>query len=228
MKTRQRLSLLISVAMAAASCGGVKIPGADSATTSGGDGAKSSSPVQPSNDAREDVKKAWEKFYAAKSFRGRMSGATTSSGVAIGGGALEIEFVAPDRYHWSAQGKGERGEIIFIGKDMYARKGDGAWMKGQGAFGEALIKQFRDSLELRMARYEEIKFTGTDTVDGSPMLVYQYQLKDDPATGKGGPGKLWVGASDGLPHQVETEIKGGKVYFTYYDYNADIKVEPPI
>jgi hypothetical protein len=178
-----------------------------------------------SGDPTADVRKAWEKFFAAKSFRGRMSGAaltTVRGDDALVGAA--IEFVAPDRYHWAAQGQRERGEMLFIGKDMYLRKGGGAWVKGPGGYGEGMIKEFRDSLELKMARYDEIKFAGTDTVDGSPMLAYQYKLKDT-----GHPGKLWIGASDGLPHQIETETAGGaKIYFTYYDYNADIKIEPPI
>ena len=45
-----------------------------------------------------------------------------------------------------------------------------------------------------------------------------------------GTAKVWIGAADGLPHQSDSEYKvanyGGKSHLVY-EYNINVKVEPP-
>ncbi len=45
-----------------------------------------------------------------------------------------------------------------------------------------------------------------------------------------GTGKAWVGAADGLPHQIDSEFQVGKYgqkSHIVYEYNVDVKVEKP-
>lgn len=208
--------LLLGAALLAASCGGLKISGANIGGSSG--------PDQPSGDAREDVKKALQNLHDVKSFRAR----TEANGVTL----MEIESVNPDRFHWKVQSLKEgagAGEIIIIGKDTFINKGNGAWIKSPISM-SAMIQQVRDeNVEEAMKRREDIKFVGRDVVDGAPTLVYQYRYK---LTNK--LWKMWISASDWLPRKSESEaggsVDGPKVTtrITYSDYNSDIRIEPPI
>ena len=56
----------------------------------------------------------------------------------------------------------------------------------------------------------------------------EMDMSGSPATSTG---KKWVGAADGLPHQIDSVLKVS-VYeqksHIVYEYNVDIKVEKPI
>jgi hypothetical protein len=86
-----------------------------------------------------------------------------------------------------------------------------------------MIEQIRQSAE--------VQSVGPDTLDGMPMTVYQYTLRNAMGLDMTSHSKAWIAAADSLPRRIETEaeIKGKttKVTITYFDYNADIKVEPP-
>ena len=122
--------------------------------------------------------------------------------------------------------------------------GDMPWRKTEINSGETtqattiarMAQQFRATdVEQRMTKYEDVRFVGHEALDGSPALVYQFKLKG--AEGQSS-GKIWISASDGLPRKIEndggmgTNSNGGtsksKLVVTYYDYNANIKIEPPI
>ncbi|HKP12704.1 MAG TPA: hypothetical protein VJZ91_11355, partial [Blastocatellia bacterium] len=70
-----------------------------------------------------------------------------------------------------------------------------------------------------------------DTLDGKPMTVYQYTLRNVMGMDITSRSKAWISAADSLPHRIEseTDLKGktSKATITYFDYNADIKIEPP-
>ena len=219
MKTGLRLGFLLSAALAL-SCGGSKMSGAAS---SGSKDNSLSASAQPSGDAREDVKKALQHLHDAKSFRSR----TEANGMAL----MEVEFVNPDRFHWKAQSSEGGGEFVVIGKDTFVRKGDSLWMKspvGMGAM-SAMILQLRDAdIEEAMTQREEIKFVGPDVLEGAPMFLYQYKYKPTDKLWK-----MWIGASDWLPHKSEGESEPSgasqvKTTVIWSDYNSDIKIEPPI
>jgi len=231
----------LGAAIAAAtlcSCGGMKIPGANSATTSG--------QAQASGDPHEDLKKAFTAQLAAKSFRYRMNFESSF----LSGSHVESEFVAPDRYHVtiigqsSVPGREIQQEMIITGKDTFMKVGDMPWRKTEANSSETtmvttiarMAQQFRATdVEQRMTKYEDVRFVGPETLDGSPALVYQFKLK---GTGGQSSGKIWISTTDGLPRKIEndggagTNSNGGttksKLVVTYYDYNANIKIEPPI
>jgi hypothetical protein len=69
------------------------------------------------------------------------------------------------------------------------------------------------------------------------MLVYQYTIKDLLGPGKDGVSKIWIGATDSLQHQIESgsdvdplntgKMIHSKITATFYDYDADTKIEAP-
>jgi TonB family protein len=65
-------------------------------------------------------------------------------------------------------------------------------------------------------------------VDGIPTLAYQHLIRfnTEPYTMK-----TWIGVADGLLRRCEFDTTSGSTkstaIHTYYDYNADIKIEPP-
>jgi hypothetical protein len=240
--TVSALSLALAV-FAVSSCGGLKMSGVGRAASSDAHGATSAGPAQPSGDPREDLKKAFTAQFAAKSFRYRLEFSASK-------GKAEAEFVAPDRYHITMTGQSPmpgrdaRPEVIIIGGDVFMKIGNMPWQKSGAGGGETTLattiarmaQQFRATdVEQAMAKYEEVKLAGPDVLDGSPAFVYQFRLKgaQAPTTGK-----IWIGAGDGLPRKIEQEggappNPGGdagrnRLTATYYDYNADIRIEPPI
>jgi hypothetical protein len=102
------------------------------------------------------------------------------------------------------------------------------------------LEQLRDpKLIDAIAQKAEVKYLGTDMLDGAPMLTYQYTIKDLLGPGKDAVSKIWIGATDNLEHQMESEsdvestftageITHTKTTVTYYDYNTNIKIEPPM
>jgi outer membrane lipoprotein-sorting protein len=223
MKRRLRLSGLLfgAALLATTSCGQVKVPGASSATSSG--------PAQASDDPREALKKAFTAQRAATSYRARME-------YSIGGVAThnDLEFVAPDRYHVTLVGPATMGqEMIIIGKDRFARISGRPWAKTDmnvagGTMATTLgdlTDQFRqEDISQRMMKYEDVQFSGSEVLDGQPVMVYQFNLK---STKVQIPGKVWISTADNLPRKIVHDSKM-KLTTTYYDYNTNFNISPPI
>ena len=195
-------------------------------------------PMTASADPRADVTKAMRASLAAKSYRSRMV-TTSSSG---SNRTMTAEIVAPDRMRMTTEmdmpGRGAvKNETIIVGKETYVRAGDAPWQKNPLGMGD-LLAQFRDPKAIdAIAEKAEVKYLGTDTLNGAPMVVYQYTIKDLLGPGKDGVTKIWIGATDSLQHQVESEsdvdpLNTGKMIHTkitatFYDYDAEIKIEAP-
>lgn len=155
------------------------------------------------------------------------------------------DYVAPDRYRSQVQlslaGKSGAGEMIIIGKDAFFKKADGEWEKTQ-AHPERIKLEFarlrHDMLVESLSKTGgvTVKLAGRAMLDGLPMLVYRYSFAGPPEAESRSDVKIWVGTDDGLPHKIEiaTRVnqKGLIINFTttttFYDYNSEIKIEPPI
>ena len=195
-------------------------------------------PMTASADPRADVTKAMRASLAAKSYRSRMVTSSSSGS----NRTMTAEVVAPDRMRMTTEmdmpGRGTvKSERIIIGKEAYVRMGDAPWQKDPIGMGD-LLSQFRDPKAIdAIAEKAQVKYLGTDSLSGAPMLVYQYTIKDLLGPGKDGVTKIWIGATDSLQHQVESEsdvdpLNTGKMIHTkitatFYDYDADIKIETP-
>jgi len=131
-----------------------------------------------------------------------------------------------------------KSERIYIGKQSYARAGDAPWQKDSLDMSD-MFSQMRDPKLIEAVQKAEVKYVGTESLNGAPMLIYQYKIKDVLGTGIDSNSKMWIGATDNLQHQVETEsdfadpsntgkMMHSKTTITFYDYNTDIKIEPPM
>ncbi|MEN3332797.1 MAG: hypothetical protein V7641_2162 [Blastocatellia bacterium] len=158
----------------------------------------------------------------AKSFRARLD--STFDGQEM---ARTIEYVAPDRFRMA----GERDETVIIGSNAWTRQNGGAWQK-LPIDASQMIASVRDPKMIdEIRKSAEVKLIGPDTLDGLPMMVYQYTLRNAMGTDMTSRAKAWISAADSLPRRMETEteIKGttSKATITYFDYNTDIKIDPP-
>jgi TonB family protein len=175
--------------------------------------------IAESDNPREIWKKTFSASQRVKSYRIRIEIPSVSNAVTI------MEYASPNRVHRVR----ENEEFIWIGKDTYYKKGDDSWEK----YSEdsqvsdspvtALAKFIRN-----LAKAEEVKLIGQETVDGIPTLVYQHLIRfnTEPFMMK-----TWIGIADGLLRRCEFDTTSGSIkssaIHTYYDYNADIKIEPP-
>jgi hypothetical protein len=173
---------------------------------------------------------------AAKSYRARMVG-TGSNGL---NSTTVVEFVAPDRFHMTQDaeqaGRRTRQEIVIVGKDTWMKIGNADWQKFPVDVGQ-IVTQFRDPKVLdELTRSAEIKYVGPDTLDGAPAEVYEYTLTDVLGKGSRSNAKTWISTTDNLPRKTENDadfnLMGKPVKtqttVTFSDYNADIKIEPPL
>jgi len=156
---------------------------------------------------------------------------TTSSaagGQEIPGGTRVVEFAAADRSHMKWTG-GPDGtvEAISIGNKHYWYS-DGKWTEGELP---QRTNRGTDFAKKLAEMVKEVKYVGPETVNGVACHAYTGTFE----TSMGGQNwtgtaKVWIGAADGLPHQSDSEYKvasyGGKSHLVY-EYNVNIKVEPP-
>jgi hypothetical protein len=168
----------------------------------------------------------------AKSYRANITNSLTSGAT----NTIVIEFVAPDRYHMSthsqAGGRDTTLEYVIVGKDTFVRMNGAEWRRFPVDMSQ-MISAIRDPKMLdELAKASDVKFVGPDTLDGSPMLVYEYTLDNAFGSKVKSHAKTWVAVADGLPRRSESEGEFGgvktKTEMTISDYNSDIKIEPPI
>ena len=204
-------------------------------TSSGG--TSPANPVKAGANPRAELVDAMKAQMSTKSYRAQMVSAS-SSGT---NSTTVIEFVAPDRFHMTQNvdvpGHGPtKRETIIVGKDTWMKTGDASWQKFPIDIGQ-MITQFRDPKMLdELAKSTEVKYDGPDTLDGAPALVYEYTLNGALGQDVKGTSKTWIGVTDSLPRKTESE---GEINFmgkplktkttvTFSDYNADIKIAPPM
>jgi outer membrane lipoprotein-sorting protein len=119
-------------------------------------------------------------------------------------------------------------EMILIGSTAYLKLGD-KWQKAALPKGIDLSLADPKKLETEMGTTTDIKFVGSEVLDGTPTWVYQYttNIKGPPALKMSS--KSWIGIADNLPRKTEQESKPGqKTTVTFYDYNANITINAPI
>ena len=140
----------------------------------------------------------------------------------------QVSYVAPDRYHIKyLGGTGAGMEMIMIGKDSYMKTG-GKWSKMPGT-GTA-IPTLRDSFtEEGLKSLSDVKYDGTDSVDGKTANVYSYKN----VTPKGEypfTSKIWIRQDSGVPVKIVVDYTNGtlKQMTVNYDTETPVTIEPPI
>lgn len=220
-----KVILLFGVLALTGSCG---------SSPADGEPAKSATPA-PNNEKEKEaavtaarsnpetgVVNAFQKALAANTFRAKLE-STLEGRTSV----ITYEFVAPDRYRM----RNGPTEMIFVGQDAFL-KTLGSWQKVPAKL-QNQMKAIRDPQVVEQLRQAtEVKFIQPDTLEGKPMLVYEYTSTDLLGVEGKTRAKTWIGMFDGLPYKSEFENVTGsataKGALTWYDYNADIKIEPPI
>ena len=232
-----QITILCSFLIAVPACSSISTPNTSVAPSSP---TNATAPLTASADPRADMVKAMRASLDAKSYRSRIATTAGSDGHNIN---ITAEFVAPDRMRIVTEmdmpGQSpNKSERIYIGKQSYARAGDAPWQKDSLDMSD-MFSQMRDPKLIEAVQKAEVKYVGTESLNGAPMLIYQYKIKDVLGTGIDSNSKMWIGATDNLQHQVETEsdfadpsntgkMMHSKTTITFYDYNTDIKIEPPM
>ncbi|MEK6302189.1 MAG: hypothetical protein AABO41_15880 [Acidobacteriota bacterium] len=189
---------------------------APAASAKAGSVSKEESPL-------DALSKAVSAQLEAKSFRARMT-------TVIDGGKEStriVECISPDRFHIT----GDQDEMILAGGNVYMKSPAGEWTRLLFDPAE-MIKQIRDTNQLdEIRKSTDVVLAGADTVDGVPTLAYRYTMKNPFGMKSTSSCKMWVGLADSLPRKMEVEAEFNKMktrsVVTYYDYGADIKIEPP-
>jgi len=232
-------ALLSGVGACASSPTGSNSAGGNSAAASPASGSTGGggigAPAITANDKPLDVMtKAMRAQLDAKSYRAHVT-STLADGVST---KMLIEYVAPDSFRMTRVGQGSSAggdatmENVVVKGAMYMKMPDGGWMKSPVDASE-MIKTFRDPKMLdELVKTAEVKFIGPDTLDGAPMLVYQYTQNNPMGMNLKSTAKTWLSVADGLPRKTETEGEFNgqktKTLITISDYNADIKIESPL
>ena len=214
--------------------GGVSLPGGGGNNSGGTNTA-----VISENDKPLDVMtRAMRAQLDAKSYRAHVTSSMADSTAS----KMVIEYVAPDRYRMTVEGQGGgdgggagknfKMEYVIVGGATYMKTPGSGWVKSP-VDASSIIKGFRDPKMLdELTKTADVKLVGPDTLDGAPMLVYQYSQNNPMGLNLKSTAKTWVAVSDGLPRKTESEGefngKKTKTLVNITDYNADITIESPV
>jgi hypothetical protein len=235
LKTKLLTISVCAVLFASAACASRSTGGSNAGTPSspGAGGASTSVGVVSASDKPLDVMtKATRLQLDAKSYRANIKNSSSNGS----SNTLLVEYAAPDRYHMvthsQAGGRDTTIEYVIVGKDTFMKMNNGAWTRFPVDMSK-MIGSFRDPKFIEeLAKTSDVKFVGADTLDGAPMLVYEYTMNNAMGMNIKSHAKTWVAVSDGLPRksESESEFSGVKTTteMTMSDYNSDIKIEPPI
>jgi len=186
----------------------------------------------PSSDARKDVRDALNRLKTAYPYRMTETMSATANGqMAMPESTRVVEFAAPDRSHmkWTG-GQGEDVEAISIG-DKHYWFSNGKWTEGGVPMSEK-ANRGADFANKLAEMVKEVKYVGPETINGISCHAYTGTYETTMAGQKySGNAKVWIGANDGLIHQSDSDFTvsnyGGKSHIVY-EYNVNIKVEPPV
>ena len=211
---RLKMMTVLLLAIAVGACG----TGAPSTV-----GSKSP-PFKPSSDARKDLGDSLRKLSTAFPYRLTETTTTSSAGQSDAQQTRVVEFAAADRFHVKLSGgQGEDLEMITIGDKGYTKE-NGKWSEepanSRRPTKSELEKDLADAIK-------DVSLVGPEKVNGIECFAYNYTIQFDAVKGSG---KTWLRASDGLPLQSDSEFKA-ETYesksHVIYEYNADVKIEPP-
>jgi len=203
---------------------GCSLLGNKQANTSNSGGANSTAAtkneIAASSDPKADLEQMSKKFIDQKFFRARLVG-TGKTPL-----KMEMEYVAPDRFHMKNE---PVMEAIIIGKDTYTKTNIGSWRKVPLDLGKT-IPNLRDSFtEQGLKQLSDVKNETDDASAGEPAIVYSYKGKS-PADGSVHNARIWISKSSGLPLKIEATYPAGilEKMVINYEYPIDIVIESPI
>jgi len=196
------------------------------------DSSRGLSAFVPSNDPRKDLRDALEKLSTAYPYRLTEVSSGSANGKEIPGGTRVVEFAAADRSHakWTNGPLGDT-EVITIGDKEYTKLNNSSWTEGAAATAarrEGTAERMRDLLGKVV---KDVRYVGAETVNGVSCHAYAYTIDGELGGQRwAGTGKSWIGSSDGLPRQIDSELNissyQAKSHITY-EYNVNVNVAKP-
>lgn len=234
-------ALLVLAVLLLTSCSLIKTKrdsGSGSSSSKDGGAASSSSDsssraatsFSPSSDARKDVRDALLRLNTVYPYRLTEIASMSGNGQSMPETTRVVEFAAGHRSHmkWTG-GPGGDIEAITI-DDKHYWFSAGKWTEGTvpsrlGYRGEDFAQKLSEMVK-------EVKYVGRESVNGLSCHAYtgtfETTLGGQQWTGTA---KVWIGGDDALIHQSDSEYHvgpySGKSHIVY-DYNINVKVEPPI
>ena len=187
--------------------------------------------IAESDSPREALKKSIYAFHNVNSLRVRMHTISIGFEKEPIDDTSVMEKAEPDRAHVI----GKNVEEIVIGEQIYQKRGDGPWKRfpepsDGGRMMKLTIAPSSAEEEIKEIEKQDVKLVGRETVDGVSTLVYQYSQNSSDGS-MSATTKKWIAEADALPRRIDYMVEEGAkkltLSWTYYDFNADIKIEPP-
>lgn len=213
----------LGVAMLACSFGSAA-PGAPAASSTQGNSPAASVPAAsvppPSGDARQALIDAFTKLDHGYPYRLTETDSAGSCTQMV----RKVEFASKDEWHATWRGC-QTGEAISTGGKSYYFI-NGSWTAGENPLG---TQQQVNVAALIVAGLQNVQAAGSESLNGVQNYVYTFDLKDPVFNVTGG--KAWIGAADGLPHQVQAQytMSGtpGNTQLVY-EYGVTVSIKAPI
>jgi hypothetical protein len=165
--------------------------------------------------AAAEVQAATQKFLAVSTWRARYT---------LGSGLVQTaEYVAPDRFHMTLQGRGAPREAYAIGTDSWMRVGGACEKLPAPPPGMDPRMNPREFAAPSSGTFTVAK-AGPGVVDGVPVQAYTLSSERQ---GNRVEERLWVAVATGLPRRLEVRTEQSSITFDYFDYGAPIVINNP-
>jgi outer membrane lipoprotein-sorting protein len=174
-------------------------------------------------DQAEIFSKAISAQLAAKSYRVRMESTRESER-----SARLLEHVSPQCFRVVS----DTDEIIIVGQSTFQRVTGRAWQRIPFDVGSVIGQFLNPNVIEELTQGTAVTFNGTEMLDEQLMLVFQSIHPKALGTDITTISKIWISEETGLlcRMEMESEVKGiqTRTVSVYFDYNADIQIEPPV
>lgn len=183
--------------------------------------------INENTDPKVAVQTALRNFLNVKSYHSVVK--TKNNEISV---ETQVDFIATDKYWIRNNLSGRANETISIGRDSYSRINIGKWTKStsdeENSFADTRIKMTEDAL----AAMTDVVASGKEDFIGQDSTIkeaFVYTFKSN-SSGEA-TSKMWIDAKKVLPLRVDTKgtYNGGDIEMSIiYDFDKEIKIEPPI
>ena len=136
-----------------------------------------------------------------------------------------VEIVPPDSQRVTATIQGQEVEFVNVAGDVYINVG-GQWTHLTGELGVPNDLLSDNNPADAVTQLQKQLADGATATKGEITTIDGVECQEWTITTSESSGTLCVGVDDHLPHRFESA--DGSATITFYDWNADITIEPPL